>query len=161
MNRSSKRIVVGIVGLHAFMLASYTFPEQLVPERLRVIGQFYARPVFHQQWRLFAPDPPLCGCRLEYSVGGTWFTIDRGPNHYLQRRAAQAIGRHVQAEALEGRRSPAPQLLRAMRSMVLHGNDWRAGYAVPTHRFRLVEHCVTDVHRPWLREEHITELSVP
>lgn len=161
MNRSSKRIVVGIVGLHAFMLACYTFPEQLVPERLRVVGQLYARPLFHQQWRLFAPDPPLCDCRIEYSVGGSWFSIDRGPDHYLQRRAAQSIARHVQAEAFEGRGSLAPQLMRAMRTMALHGYEWRAGYAVPTHQFRLVEHCVTDVERPWLREERITELLVP
>ncbi|MBK8227217.1 MAG: hypothetical protein IPK70_08570 [Flavobacteriales bacterium] len=161
MTRSGKRVVVGFLAMHTLLLACYTFPERLVPERLRVIGQFYARPLFHQQWRLFAPDPPLCSCRIEYSVGGSWFSIFRGTDHYLQRRAAQTIAHHVQAEAHKGRRSPAPQLMRAMRTMALHGYEWRAGYAVPTFQFRLVEHCVSDIHRPWLRNERITNLAEP
>ncbi|MBK7947114.1 MAG: hypothetical protein IPJ85_18210 [Flavobacteriales bacterium] len=64
-----KRILIGVVLAHTLLIAFYTFPHQLVPERLRIIGQFYARPLFHQQWRLFAPDPPLCDCKVEVKVG--------------------------------------------------------------------------------------------
>ncbi|HRD51496.1 MAG TPA: hypothetical protein PKY96_02500 [Flavobacteriales bacterium] len=156
-----QRILIGIVLTHMLLLALYTFPHQLVPERLRIIGQLYARPLFHQQWRLFAPDPPLCACQIESSSGGAWSNIDRGPDHYLERRTVQSIARHVQAEVQDGRTAPAPELVRAMRSMCLHNDEWRAGYPVPEFRFRLVEHCVADAQQPGLRDVRITELLVP
>lgn len=161
MEAASKRTVLVLVAVHTALLTLYTFPPALVPEKLRIVGQLYARPLFHQQWRLFAPDPPLCSCTIECSTGGRWFALSSDPDHYLQRRAAQSIARHVQAEVAAGRSRPSPQLIHAMRAMAQHGNEWRAGYPLPEFRFRLVEHCVTDAHRPWLREERITELAVP
>ena len=47
---------------HTFLLAAYTMPEHVVPLRFRFWSQAYARVLFHQDWRLFAPDPPACGC---------------------------------------------------------------------------------------------------
>ena len=155
MNRSSKRIVVGIVGLHAFMLASYTFPEQLVPERLRVIGQLYARPVFHQQWRLFAPDPPLCSCELEMAIGNEhWRPIIRQEDGFLDRRIAQSIARNIQRALSEGEKKRDPRMIASMRSMVRDIHREQQGL-----RFRLLEYCVIDSRRPDDRKTRITQIQ--
>ena len=49
---------------HVLLLASYTMPQDVVPTRVRYWSQAYARVLFHQDWRLFAPDPPACGCSI-------------------------------------------------------------------------------------------------
>ncbi len=158
-----KQIVIAIVVLHTALIACYTFPGTLVPEKLRIIGQFYARPLFHQQWLLFAPDPPLCSCQVEAKWGTrSWGSIERGENSYLQRRVAQAIARHVQAEVHAGDTIPATQLIGAMRSMALYSEyEPGEGRTPPAVEFRLVEQCVTDPSRPMLREEQITQLRTP
>ncbi|MBK8497443.1 MAG: hypothetical protein IPL52_01175 [Flavobacteriales bacterium] len=162
MKPSKHWAIAAVIG-HTVLIACYTFPEAIVPERLRVLGQFYARPLFHQQWRLFAPDPPLCSCELQWSAAGAaWRSIDHGPDTYLQRRAVQSIARHVQAEVHAGDTVPAVPLMRAMRGMVYQGAfDTGRGHDPPTLQFRLVEHCVTDPHSPREREERITLLHAP
>jgi hypothetical protein len=146
-----------IVGVHTLLLACYVFPASLVHERLQAWGQAYARPFFHQQWRLFAPDPPLCSCGVEVGLpGGDWRPIDAPFNHYLQRRQAQGIARYVQAEVHRGDTVPDPALVQAMRSMVRD-----IGREVPDLRFRLVEQCVEDPQRPMLRTRRITRLHTP
>ncbi len=49
---------------HVLLIASYTMPQDVVPTRVRYWSQAYARVLFHQDWRLFAPDPPACGCSI-------------------------------------------------------------------------------------------------
>ncbi len=153
--RSGKLLVIAVVLLHSVLIAGYTFPTSLVPERLQILGQWYARPLFHQVWKLFAPDPPLCSCVLEARVGqGAWQHIDRIPQSYLQRRSVQNLARYVQAEVHSGDTVPDAVLLRAMRSNFFHSSE--AEPLAP--EFRLVEHCITDPLRPSERELRITQL---
>lgn len=155
--------VVIVVAVHTAMLACYTFPAQLVPEQLRVMGQLYARPLFHQQWLLFAPDPPLCSCEVQAKWGSRpWGSIERGENSYLQRRVAQAIARHVQAAVQHGEVSPPRELLGPMRAMALYSEfEPGEGRKPPVVEFRLVQHCVIDPARPQERAERITLLRTP
>jgi len=161
MNKSSRRFVIGAVALHTLLLACYTFPEQLVPERLRVMGQFYARPVFHQQWRLFAPDPPLCDCRIQWSTAAMpWRDVEYRPGTYLQRRTLQSLARHIQAEVNADDTVPALELTRSLRGIVYHASfDPGRGHEMPALSFRLVERCVSDAHAPTVRAERITLLD--
>ncbi len=163
MEARSKRILIGIVAGHTLLLAVYTFPRQIVPERLRVLGQLYARPLFHQQWRLFAPDPPLCDCRLQWSTAATpWSYIEYRPGGYLHRRTLQSLARHVQSEVHAGDTVPAPELVSAMRGIVVHGSfDPGPGRTLPELRFRLVERCVIDPGAPAIRAERVTPLRTP
>jgi DNA-binding transcriptional LysR family regulator len=158
-----KCIAVVVVALHTALLACYTFPSAFIPEKLRVLGQLYARPVFHQQWRLFAPDPPRCACRIESRWGArTWITLDHRQTNFLERRTAQAIARHIQAGVHEGDTMVSAVLLPAMRSMALYSEyEPGVGRPLPSMEFRLVEHCVTDAEHPRLREERITQLRMP
>jgi len=156
-------VVAAVVLLHTLLLAAYTFPETVVPERFRVVGQWYARPLFHQQWKLFAPDPPLCSCVLEGRFGqAAWFSIDRGPDTYLQRRTVQNLARHVQAEVQLGHTVLDPHLVQAMHVNILYSDDGPGrGVKLPIPEFRLVELCITDPLRPAERTERITQLPTP
>lgn len=146
--------MIGTAAAHALLLALYTFPVQLVPERLRIIGQLYASPLFHQQWRLFAPDPPLCDCAVQAQLGQqAWRPLTRQGDGYLDRRMAQGIARNVQRALAAGATRPDAPTAQAMRAMV-RDLGWEQG----EFRFRLVEHCVTDPSRPWARTERITPL---
>lgn len=146
--------MIGIVAAHALLLVLYTFPEQLVPERLRLVGQLYARPIFHQQWRLFAPDPPLCDCAVQARLGsGTWRPLTRPGDSYLDRRMAQGIARNVQRALAAGATGPDAPTAQAMRAMVRD-----IGREQGELRFRLVEHCVADPGQPASRVERITPL---
>ena len=60
-----QRIAICIALAHTLLLAAYTLPPEAVPVRARYWSQAYARVLFHQDWRLFAPDPPACGCSIE------------------------------------------------------------------------------------------------
>lgn len=163
ITRSHRPAFVALVGLHLLLMAAYTLPVQLVPERLRLIGQWYARPLFHQQWRLFAPDPPLCSCALEYSYGGQWWSIDRGPEHWAQRRAVRTLAHHVQAWVACGERTLPVPLTRAMDTMVHYtiGEPGVGRPSPPPPVYRLVERCVTDPADPASRELRITPLQRP
>lgn len=149
-----RRNLILLLALHALLVAFYTLPASLIPERLRLIGQLYASPVFHQQWRLFAPDPPLCDCQVRVQVGaGAWRPLTRQGDGYLDRRMAQGIARNVQRALATGLQGPDAPTAQAMRAMVR--DITREGSAL---RFRLVEHCVTDPSRPSVRTERITPL---
>lgn len=74
-------------------LTAYTLPAEWVPSRLRYWSQAYARVLFHQDWRLFAPDPPACACRLEVREDATaqWVPLEEfGSNPVWQRMIANA-----------------------------------------------------------------------
>lgn len=152
MEQRGKRILIGIVLMHMLLLALYTFPPQLVPERLRIIGQLYARPLFHQQWRLFAPDPPFCDCQVQ--VGEEeWRSLLRQGDGYLDRRMAQTVARNLQRAMAEGS-SPDQSTLRAMHAMVRDISREQ-----PNLRYRLVERCVVAAEEPVNREARITEIE--
>jgi len=143
-------ITIAIVAFHLVLLAAYTFPDRIVPDRLRILGQAWARPLFHQQWKLFAPDPPLCSCEVQVAWdGGAWRSINADPAHYLTRRMSNGIAHYAQGD----RGRPSPVVREAMRRMVRGIGD---GGTEP--RFRLVERCVADPGDPAHREERITEL---
>lgn len=155
--------VIALVGLHTLLLAAYTFPRSLVPERLRVIGQAYARPFFHQEWKLFAPDPPLCACELQYSQGGAWMPIDRGPDHWLQRRAVLLLAYHLQARVHAGDERIPKVFVPTFQAMTLY-SSYEPGPGRPPppgSRIRLVEQCVEDPAQPRSRVERITLLRWP
>ncbi len=67
MDRRLRHTAIAIAAGHTLLLAAYTMPASVVPQRLRYWSQAYARVLFHQDWRLFAPDPPACGCSIEVS----------------------------------------------------------------------------------------------
>lgn len=154
MARINRRILILLLALHTLLLACYTFPSGIIPERLRFIGQLYASPVFHQQWRLFAPDPPLCDAEVQVRLGvEDWRPLTRAGDGYLDRRMAQAIARNVQRALASGLHGPDAPTAQALRAMIRDIGRDRGGLS-----FRLVEHCVTDPARPAARTERITPL---
>lgn len=155
MDKERRAIVAGVVALHMALLAAYTFPERLVPERVRVIALAYVRPLFHQQWQLFAPDPPLCSCEVQVLLGAEEpRPLYASDANYLTRRMAATIAWHVQAEVGAGR-VPSKELQQAMRSMVRD-----IGREVPGLRFQLVQQCVADPTRPEERETSVVPLEM-
>lgn len=153
----SKRIAIAVAALHTMLLACYTFPSALVPEQLRMLGQLYARPLFHQQWLLFAPDPPLCDCTVQVRVGAEdWRPITRADDGYLDRRMAQGIARNVQRVVERGGTRPDPPIWSAMQAMVRD-----IARENPELAFRLVQLCVEDPSDPGRRVTRVTELSAP
>lgn len=75
-DRRIKWAAIAIAAVHTLLLLAYTLPARWVPVRLRYWSQAYARVPFHQDWRLFAPDPPACGCAIEVT-GGTGLPVIR------------------------------------------------------------------------------------
>jgi hypothetical protein len=63
-DRRTRSIAIIIAAAHTMLLLAYTLPSGWVPVRLRYWSQAYSRVPFHQDWRLFAPDPPECGCSI-------------------------------------------------------------------------------------------------
>lgn len=156
MERTRATIVVLIVAVHIALLAAYTFPQRLVPGALEALGQFYSRPLFHQQWQLFAPDPPLCSCEVQVGIGAEdWRPLCAGDAHYLTRRMARTIAWHVQAEVAAGHTTPSKELRQAIHAMVRD-----ISREVREIEFQLVQECVVDPSRPTVRERSITPLVV-
>lgn len=99
-----KKAALLLVGLHFVLLAAYTFPDTWVPVRLRYWAQAYARVLFHQDWRLFAPDPPACGCSLEFrtSTSDRWLRVEDLHHHVVWSRMCANACRFAEASALPG-----------------------------------------------------------
>lgn len=146
-------IVISVVTMHMALLAAYTFPENLVPRYFMFLAQAYARPLFHQRWELFAPDPPLCSCEVQVRISGDWRPLHTGDAGYLTRRLARTISWHVQQEVTPGRDTISIELQQAMRSMIRD-----IGRDTDELRFRLMEKCITDPSAPKRREERIIPL---
>ncbi len=151
MKRNWKsRIVIALAVLHLTFLLAYTFPDRLVPAMLRVIAQLYVRPLFHQQWQLFAPDAPLCSCEIQWSNDRIeWRSIEAG--HYLEQRIAQSLARHAQAALRSETGKVEPLLIEAMRKAI--NSD--EGNVL----FRLKEQCVIDPVDPAGRELRYTPIK--
>lgn len=156
MDRRKRALVIALVAVHTLLIAAYTLPDQLVPGRLYVLAQRYARPLFHQQWKLFAPDPPLCSSEVQVAFGEEeWRSLHASDANYLTRRMARSIAWYVQSEIASGAKVPSRGMQRAMKSMVRD-----IGREVPGLRFRSKEACVIDPGRPSDREERITPLNL-
>ncbi|MEZ4757994.1 MAG: hypothetical protein R2817_14295 [Flavobacteriales bacterium] len=153
--RPVPRPVLLLVVVHAALLACYTLPATGVPEPARALATAYARGLFHQQWQLFAPDPPLCSCHLEWrSSAGDWTDPLPATTHYLARRMLRSAAWNVQRELAGGADAPSAPLQQALHRLGAHHVPHATG-------LRLVEHCVTDPARPAEREPRITPLPLP
>ena len=156
--RWSGRIALCLAAFHIALLAAYTVPDRLVPEMLRQWSAVYARPLFHQQWKLFAPDPPSCSCALEVrATGGAWKPLEQHTDSYMERRTVRSLARYVQQHVHRGEVVPLPPLQEAIRNVVqLRMPTLSASEGTC---FRLVEACITDFATPALRIDRITELD--
>lgn len=147
-------LAFAVVAGHFVLLLGYTLPAQLVPDRVRWLGTFYSRSLFHQQWLLFAPDPELCANELQVGLpSGDWRPVFAADAYWLKRRMARPLADHVQHRMLAGDTIVLPVLEQAMRSATRG-----IGREVGDLKFRLVEHCVQDPARPEQRTEEITLL---
>lgn len=93
-----------MLAVHVLLLLCYTFPQEWVPTRQRFWSQAYARLVFHQDWRLFAPDPPSCTCAIEVrpEADSAWLPLSDVHDHFIWRRMAANACRFTEASFTEG-----------------------------------------------------------
>lgn len=91
--------MAAVVAGHTLLLAAYTFPSGWVPVRLRFWSQAYARVLFHQDWRLFAPDPPECGCALQLrpAPDDPWVDLSSVRAHPIWQRMCSNACRYAEA----------------------------------------------------------------
>ncbi len=154
--RIARCIVIVTVVTHLGFVLAYSLPRAIVPERLFFWSQRYVRPLFHQQWNLFAPDPPTCECALQVGLpDGSWRPLVSPDDHYLVHRMARPLADHVQERLQHGDTVLLPVLSNAMRALVRD-----IGRETPALRFRLVERCVDDPDQPVERDERITPLHL-
>ncbi|MBK6774434.1 MAG: hypothetical protein IPG74_00825 [Flavobacteriales bacterium] len=94
----TKRSVIAIVACHMALLAACTLPAAWVPTRVRYWSQAYSRVLFHQDWRLFAPDPPTCGCAIQVkgSRDSHWVDLDAIHSHFLWERMCSNACRYAE-----------------------------------------------------------------
>jgi hypothetical protein len=141
-----------LAALHLLALACYTFPEHFVPAGARHLAMLYARPLFHQQWLLFAPDPPLCHREIQISADGElWHTLHREGAHYLERRMVRNIVHHVH-EGLQRGAIPVPLRETIHRACQPFGDP-------ETLQYRLMEWCITNAGEPLDRELRVTPFT--
>ena len=144
-NGPPKWLIPAILLAHFGLLACYTFPSRWIPDRLRYWSITYARPLFHQGWDLFAPDPPRCSCELQVGIGeSNWRELDAYGDHYLRTRMARNIAAYLNGG------SPMPDTLKVPPVMeeALRGMVRDIGRELPDLRFRAVQRCVKDDRRP-------------
>ena len=152
MPRTARLLLVFVACLHLGLLACYTLPAVVVPEPLRVLRTVMVRGLFHQQWMLFAPDPPLCSCQVQVKRGAQdWTTLGDDHGHYLQRRMARGIAWNVQRELSAGAGVLSAPVAQALRNMA--GDD--------AIHYRIEERCVDDPQHPAQRSLRHTELRLP
>lgn len=154
--RTRRDLVIGaLLAVHFALLACYTFPRRWVPDRLHFWSVTYVRPLFHQGWDLFAPDPPRCSCTLQVGLHATdWRALDASQDHYLVTRMHRNIAAYLDgARPFGDTLYVEPLMEQAMRAMVRD-----IGREVPGLRFRAVQRCVTDDHRPWERTERVVPI---
>ena len=155
MPRIARLLLLLFVGTHLLLLACYTVPDGWVPEKAKALATVYTRGLFHQQWMLFAPDPPLCSCQVQVQrVAREWLTLGDDHGHYLHRRMARGIAWHVQRELAAGDVVLSGPIAQAMRNMAGAAGEGPL-------QFRLEERCVTDPKHPAQRQLRLTDLRLP
>lgn len=99
MDRRIRRLAIAIAAGHTLLLAAYTMPAGVVPLRLRYWSQAYARVLFHQDWRLFAPDPPECVCSisLQRDAGSSPQRLEDLHRGFIWKRMAANACRYAEA----------------------------------------------------------------
>lgn len=99
MSGRSRNLAIAFAIAHTLLLAAYTLPASVVPTRVRYWSQAYARTLFHQDWRLFAPDPPTCSCALEVQrePNGEWIELRSLRTHFIYRRMVANACRYAEA----------------------------------------------------------------
>ncbi len=155
MARRRKVIIVCMLLVHFALLACYTLPSVWVPERQYFWSVTYARPLFHQGWNLFAPAPPRCSCELQVGLNEQdWRPLNAPQDHYLVTRMSRNIAAYLDGAVPFGDTLYVEPLMeQAMRGMVRD-----IGREVPALRFRAVQRCVTDDHRPLDRTERFVPI---
>ena len=155
MDGRRRGIIAGVLLLHFALLACYTLPRTWVPERLYYWSVTYARPLFHQGWNLFAPDPPRCSCELQVGLNEQdWRPLNAPQDHYLVTRMSRNIAAYLDGAVPFGDTLYVEPLMeQAMRGLVRD-----LGREVPDLRFRAVQRCVIDDHRPLDRMERIVPI---
>lgn len=141
---------------HTLVLAAYVLPDAWVSARIRAWSQAYARPLWHQQWRLFAPDPRMTSAWVEVALDDSaWRPLDAAfDDDPAMHRMALSIARYAEDELDRGAPAPSPAIMQAMQAMV------RDMSRDTDHlRFRLVRDRVVDPHHPERRERTITCLD--
>lgn len=148
-------IIVCMLLVHFALLACYTLPSVWVPERQYFWSVTYARPLFHQGWNLFAPAPPRCSCELQVGLNEQdWRPLNAPQDHYLVTRMSRNIAAYLDGAVPFGDTLYVEPLMeQAMRGMVRD-----IGREVPELRFRAVQRCVTDDHRPLDRSEKVVPI---
>lgn len=148
-------IIVCMLLVHFALLACYTLPSVWVPERQYFWSVTYARPLFHQGWNLFAPAPPRCSCELQVGLNEQdWRPLNAPQDHYLVTRMSRNIAAYLDGAVPFGDTLYVEPLMeQAMRGMVRD-----IGREVPALRFRAVQRCVTDDHRPLDRTERFVPI---
>lgn len=76
--------------VHFFFTLVYSIAEAPVGMTIRAAARTYTHPVFHQGWKLFAPDVPTCDVQLGYRIfeKGRWsdeidpLELGGVPNHH-------------------------------------------------------------------------------
>lgn len=147
--------MIAVAVAHTALLALYVLPDAWVPARGRSWSQAYVRPLWHQQWRLFAPDPPMTAAMVEVCVGDSnCRPIDAAfEGDPAMHRMALSIARYTEDALDHGR--PVPQEMRcAMRNMVRD-----IGREAPELRFRLVLDRVEDPRDPARRVRTVIDLE--
>lgn len=144
------RFLLPVLGAHILLLAAYTGPERWVPPRLRAWSVAWVRPLFHQGWDLFAPDPPRCSCVLQARAGnGPWRALA-----HEEGLLARRMARHLAAYAGGGAVLPDTLVLSqrwapAMRTLAI-----REG--VGPRSFRAVQRCLEGPSGAlWLKERTV------
>jgi hypothetical protein len=81
--------------IHFTMVIAYSFRENL-PQGLVARADRYCVPLFHQNWKLFAPDLPTYNAELQYriSTAGEW-------GSWADVTAAYGYGRSSRMETIE------------------------------------------------------------
>lgn len=143
MPRLLRLLPVALLTVHIMLVVGYTAPERWVPPVWRAWSVTLVRPLFHQRWDLFAPDPPRCTCALEVKRGlGAWTAVEAdGP-------AARRMSRHLLAYLGGG--EPLPDTLMvpghwgpALRSLL--NEPPRVDGPVA---YRAAQECMDDPARP-------------
>ncbi len=152
--RGARALLVSIVALHLTLVLAYTLPRALVPDRMFHWSQHYVRPLFHQRWNMFAPDPSICDHGLEVGMpDGTWRALIPADRPYLVRRMARPLAQRVHDDLLAGGR------LEPFLQQAIHGLARDLGRGTEPLRFRVMERCVMDPKHPGHRTVDV--LPVP
>lgn len=155
--RTARILAVMLISAHLLLVLAYTLPRAWVPDRLFFMGQRHVRPLFQQQWNLFAPDPWLCERRVEVGLAdGTWRPLTTAEDSYVYRRMTRPLAELVATDVQQGHAVLMPRL-----AAILRGAARDTGREVPDLRYRLVQRCITNPARPQERVESVIELQLP